>query len=182
MRRLLGLGAIALVVFLAWLAWLGLEDPVEPCPVAVVLNGDHPGRADEAAALYRRGVPKHIWLTNDPRSGGGTEADAGTTSNMQRLVSQGVPADAIRVLEGAASGTRAELALVRSAAERDHLACVIAVTSAPHAARVKVSWWRSGPATPRLVVRHARDAGYAGWRTYAKELGLTLGTLVGVTR
>ena len=182
MRRVLGLAAVAVLAFLAWLAWLGLEDPVGPCPVAVVINGDYPGRADEAAALYAQGVPQQIWLTNDPRSGGGTEADAGTTSNARRLTSRGVPARAIRVIEGAATGTLAELALVRAAAERDRVACVIVITSAPHTARVRVSWWRSGRAGPRLVVRHAREAQYAGWRAQAVEIGLTLGVLVGLGR
>ena len=182
MRRLLGLGAITVVVYIAWFAWLGLEDPLDPCPIAVVLNGDHPGRADEAAALYRQAVPRQIWLTNDPRSGDRTDADAGTTSNVRRLVSRGVPAHGIRVLEGAASGTRAELMLVRMTAARDRLACVLAITSAPHTARVKVSWWRLGRAGSRLVVRHAREARYAGWWAHTRELCKTLGALAGVDR
>jgi hypothetical protein len=32
------------------------------------------------------------------------------------------------------------------------------------------------------VVRHAREAEYAGWRAYTVELGKTLGALIGVTR
>ena len=180
-RRLLGLSAVVVVALVAGFAWLSLEDPIEPCPVTVVLNGDHPGRADEAAALYRQRTTQQIWLTNDPRSGG-TGADAGTISNVGRLTSRGVPAGAVRVLEGAASGTRAELMLVRMTAARDRLACVLAITSAPHTARVKVSWWRLGRAGSRLVVRHAREARYAGWWAHTRELCKTLGALAGVDR
>jgi uncharacterized SAM-binding protein YcdF (DUF218 family) len=179
--RLLMLSVVAVAVVVAGFAWLGAEDAITPCPVAVVLNGDHPGRADEAAALYQRRVAGEIWLTSDPKSSD-AGVDTGTTSNAERLVTRGVPESAIRVLDGAASGTRAELGIVRAAAERRHVPCVLAVTSAPHAARVRLLWWRLGGAPPRLVVRHAREAGYAGWRAHAKELGLTLGTLLGLAR
>jgi hypothetical protein len=163
-------------------AWLGLEDALEPCPVAVVLNGDHPARADTAAALYQGRATREIWLTNDPRSGGGAEPDTGTSSNVKRLTGRGVPAGAIHVVDGAATGTQPELRAVRTAAEHRAVPCVLAVTSAPHAARVKVVWWRLGGSPPRLVVRHAREARYAGWRAHAAELALTVGALVGLTR
>jgi hypothetical protein len=163
-------------------AWLGLEDALEPCPVAVVLNGDHPARADTAAALYQARVTREIWLTNDPRSGGGADPDTGTSSNVKRLTGRGVPADAIRVVEGAATGTRAELRAVRTAAQHRRVPCLLAVTSPPHAARLRVVWWRLGGAAPRLVVRHARAGRYAGGRAYATEFALTLGALVGSAR
>jgi hypothetical protein len=170
-----GAAGLALGAF----AWLGLEDALVPCPAAVVLNGDHPGRADEAAVLHRARLARELWLTSDPRSGG---PDTGTSSNVKRLVAGGVPPAAIRVVEGAASGTTAELRLVRSAAEGRGVPCVLAVTSAAHAARVKLLWWRLGGAPPRLVVRHAREAEYAGWRARARELVLAAGALVGLAR
>ena len=65
----------------------------------VVLNGDTPWRADEGARLYRAGVAPEIWLTTDPRSGA-MGSDAGTASNVRRLVTRGVPRDVIHVLLG----------------------------------------------------------------------------------
>ena len=58
-------------------SWLTVEDPIEPCPALVVLNGDPPARVDEAERLYRARVAPTIWLTVDPRSGEGG-GDAGT--------------------------------------------------------------------------------------------------------
>jgi uncharacterized SAM-binding protein YcdF (DUF218 family) len=192
MAGALGVVAVFAVAGLAWLgvfAWLGREDALEPCPVTVVLNGDHPGRAEEAATLYRQQLTQRIWLTNDPRSGG-IDADAGTTSNVRLLVSRGVPTPAIHIVEGVASGTGAELQLVRAAAERDRPGCLIAVTSPAHASRVKVLWWRQtgrswprdAAGEPRLVIRHARDARYAGWWIETRELAGTLSVLLGVAR
>ena len=160
--------------------WLSFEDPVEHCPVLVVLNGDQPARADETARLYHAGIASEIWLTSDPRSGDAAGLDAGTQSNAARLVRSGkVPADAIHVVPGAATGTRAELEVIGGELRRRALPCAILVTSPLHARRVKVTWQRVVGAAPRAVVRHALGAGYTGWRNEAQELSLTLLAWIG---
>ena len=106
--------AVALLGIAAYVAvpwWLTPEDRAERCAAVVVLNGDAPWRADEAARLYQAGAAPEIWLTIDPRSGPmGT--DTGTTSNIRQLVARSVPRDVIHVLPGTAVGTRAELGIV----------------------------------------------------------------------
>src|SRR5579864_6038683 len=60
-RWLISLGVlVVLVVAGAWIflsvgTWLVVEDPLEASPVAVVLSGGMPGRAREAADIYRTG-------------------------------------------------------------------------------------------------------------------------------
>jgi uncharacterized SAM-binding protein YcdF (DUF218 family) len=154
-------------------AGLGGEDAVKPCPVMVVLNGDHPARADEAARRYRAGFGSEIWLTDDPRSGDG-HVDTGTRSNVTHLVRGGVPRSAISIVPGAAIGTRAELAAIAAEMRRRELPCVIAVTSPLHGARVKVTWWSLVGSRPRVIVVHAPNAHYAGWEVALRELGLTM--------
>src|SRR5437762_2107529 len=102
--------AVALLGIAAYVAvpwWLTPEDRAERCAAVVVLNGDAPWRADEAARLYQAGAAPEIWLTIDPRSGP-MGSDTGTTSNIRQLVARSVPRDVIRVLPGTAVGTRAQ--------------------------------------------------------------------------
>jgi uncharacterized SAM-binding protein YcdF (DUF218 family) len=170
-------GAAGAVAF--W--WLGAQDRLEPCPVLVVLNGDHPARANEAARLYHAGLAPEIWLTEDPRSGD-DRGDVGTRSNAADLVDAGVPRDAIRVIPGAAIGTGAELIAVAAALRRAALPCAVAVTSPLHGPRVKVLWWSRVGSAPRLIVRHAPHAGQAGWPAALRELGLMVVAPVGLPR
>ena len=177
--------AVALLGIAAYVAvpwWLTPEDRAERCAAVVVLNGDAPWRADEAARLYQAGAAPEIWLTIDPRSGPmGT--DTGTTSNIRQLVARSVPRDVIHVLPGTAVGTRAELGIVWNETMRRAAGCVIAVTSPVHARRVKVTWRHdAGGETPRLVVRHAPNAGYTGWKSEARELVLSVRALLGFPR
>jgi uncharacterized SAM-binding protein YcdF (DUF218 family) len=159
--------------------WLAVEDSAERCAAVVVLNGDHPARAHEAARLYQAGVAGEVWLTSDPASSDDA-GDAGTRSNLAALVARGVPATAVRLLAGAARGTRAELEAVVTTLRQRALPCAVAVTSPLHARRVRLTWQRSVGSSPRLVVRHARDAGYTGWSVTAKELGATFLAWIGL--
>src|SRR6185503_20399903 len=115
------------------------------------------------------GHAQSVWLTRDPRSGDAETPDAGTASNVRRLVGAGVPATDIVIVPGEARRTRAELDLIGIEARRRGVACVIVVTSAAHGARVKATWLRHGGAAPRLVVRHAPNAAYTGWKVASRE-------------
>ena len=161
--------------------WIAVQDPLEPCPVTAVLNGDEPARVDEAARLYRAGFGEEIWLTNDPRSGNREVADAGTQSNARRLVEAGrLPARALQILAGTATSTRAELAIIAAELRRRGLPCAVIVTSPLHARRVKATWVQIAGGAPRAVVRHAPGAGYVGWWIELKELGGTMLARVGL--
>ena len=180
LRLFWSLAAVATIgVLLGGLVWLEREDALVPCPAVVVLNGDQPARADTAARIARSGHADEVWLTNDPRSGTGLSADAGTTSNARRLVAHGVAPIAIRVLDGAAQGSRAELQVIRDQAQRQSLTCSILVTSPSHVARVRMLWRRLPEPKPRIVIRHADDPGYTGATVRARELVLLVAAVVG---
>jgi uncharacterized SAM-binding protein YcdF (DUF218 family) len=158
--------------------WLSVEDALKPCPVIVVLNGDSPARADEAARLYRARVGSEVWLTDDPKSSD-TGGDAGSRWNAAHLIHLGIPAAVLRHVPGSARGTRAEMEAVGAELRRRQRPCAIAVTSPLHARRVKLTWDRHVRA-PRLIVRHAPGARYVGWQTAARELALALRVIAGL--
>ncbi len=135
----------------------------------VILNGDQPARALEAARLYRAGVAPEVWLTSDPRSARAGE-DAGTRSNVARLTANGVPRAAIHFVPGAATSTRAELEAIAAELRRGRVPCAILVTSGVHGRRVRITWDRVVGDSPRALVRRAPGGGYAGWRADLKEL------------
>jgi uncharacterized SAM-binding protein YcdF (DUF218 family) len=171
----LAIGSVTLFAVLA------RDDAVPLCPTLVVLNGDVPARADEAARLYRVNGDGEVWLTNDPQSAD-ARGDLGTLANRKRLVAHGVPADAIRIVPGEATGTRVELSLVAQELRRRQRECAVVITSPLHGPRVRVTWrWRIG-AAPRLIVRQAPNAAYAGWRTAVSEITFTMLAVVGISR
>lgn len=173
-----GIAVVGATLFLSAPRWLPVEDPQRDCPTLVVLNGDFPFRADEAARLHRADPRREVWLTEDPSSSDRT-GDAGTRSNARRLVQLGVPDASIRVLPGRARGTRAELEIIAAELARRGFGCAMAITSPLHTRRVKITWQRDVGSSPRLVVRHAPDGNYVGWDTVARELGGTVKALAG---
>ena len=160
--------------------WLARPDPLQPCPTLVVLNGEHPARADEAARLYHAGTGREIWLTDDPGSADHV-SDVGTRSNHAHLVARGVPAAAITVVPGVARGTRAELAVIAAALRQRALSCAVLITSPLHVRRVRVTWRGVADDSPRAIVHGAPGGTYgAGWAGEAKELALTFFAWIGV--
>jgi uncharacterized SAM-binding protein YcdF (DUF218 family) len=160
--------------------WLAREDPLAPCSVLVVLNGEHPARADEAARLYRAGTAPEIWLTGDPASAD-EKSDVGTRSNRARLASLGVPDAAIRLIPGTARGTRSELEAIAAALQARALPCAVLVTSPRHVRRVRVTWDRAVGDVPRAIVRGAPQGTHAnGWRGVATEVALTVLAWIGL--
>jgi hypothetical protein len=169
----------ALGVLVGTSVWLEREDALVQCAAVAVLNGDQPARVDAAARIARSGYADEVWLTNDPRSGTGSSTDAGTVSNVRRLAAHGVAPTAIRVLDGAAQGSRAELRVIRDHAQRHTVSCAIVVTSPAHVARVRMLWRRVPDPKPVVILRHASDPGYTGAVVRARELALLVGALVG---
>ncbi len=142
--------------------WLVTADPLRPARALVVLGGQVPFRAMEAAELYKQGWAKEVWLTKGAPS---AESDAmkglGIATVDEYLMSQrvlelqGVPADSIRVLEGWNENTIAELRTVRRALGDAVDARVIVVTSKFHTRRVRALWHRVGDKRPDAIVRPA---------------------------
>lgn len=177
-RRIV-LGIAALVLFCALVfplgvgRWLVVEDPLEKAQAIVVLSGAMPVRAMEAAKLYREGYAPKVWLTHSTEPGATLEAMqipyVGEDSyDLRVLVHQGVPADAIRVLEPPIINTADELAAVSAALEQEKGRTAIIVTSKVHTRRVRVLWHRLAARRGQAVVRAASDDPFEParwWRT-----------------
>jgi uncharacterized SAM-binding protein YcdF (DUF218 family) len=82
--------------------WLVVADPLEPAPSIAVFGSDVAPRAIEAAAIYRQGFAREVWLTNIPEYARGRAV----------LEGLGVPPNSIRVLDGRNTNTADEIRAV----------------------------------------------------------------------
>ena len=163
----LGIAAALFVVGASALVFpsaaLVAPDPLQRAVAAVVLNGEYPARAREAAALYREGWVREIWLTQDPKSAPPTVraviADSGTVSNLRELERAGVPRAAVTVFEDMTSGTEAELRRVAQEADRRRADALMLVTSDYHTRRVRLLWCVAGRRSTRAIIRPGREGG-----------------------
>lgn len=171
------LGALALLALSAGLAlllgvghWLVRQDSLQKANAIAVLSGGFPGRALEAAALYRQGYAKEIWLTN-PSSDSqelknmGIHFPGEADFNFQVLRRQGVPAKAIRVLDGPVVNTADELDAISGVLQKQKQAAVIVVTDKPHTRRVRTLWDQFNAARGKAIVHgvNADDFDPDGW-------------------
>lgn len=163
---LFGLGGAALlgaVVFLLCLGrWLVAEDPLEKAQAIVVLSGRMPLRAMEAAKLYAAGYAPRVWLTRPAEPGAALEAIGipyvgEDVYNSRVLIHEGVPADAIRVLQPSILNTADELAAVSAAIVEERDSRVIIVTSKVHTRRVRILWHRIAAGRGQALIRAASD-------------------------
>ena len=181
-RILFGLAGVALLsaaVFLLCLGrWLVAEDPLEKAQAIVVLSGRIPLRALEAAKLYRKGYASKIWLTRPTEPGAALEAMGilyvgEDFYNSRILLHEGVPADAIRVLQPSILNTADELTAVSAALAEERGSKVIIVTSKVHTRRVQILWHRIAAGGGQALVRAASDDPFEPgrwWRTTGDAL------------
>jgi uncharacterized SAM-binding protein YcdF (DUF218 family) len=164
----------AVASFLSVGRWLVVEDPLEKAQAIVVLSGGAmPLRAIEAARLYREGYAPKVWLTHSSEPGATLKAMqipyVGEDSyELRVLMRQGVPADAIRVLEPAILNTADELAAVSAALQQEQSGIVIIVTSKVHTRRARILWHRLSTRRGQAVIRAASDDPFEPgrwWRT-----------------
>ena len=104
--------------------WLVVEDPLEKAQAIAVLSGRMPLRAMEAAKLYREGYAPEVWLTRSTEPGATLDAMGipyvgEDFYNSRVLMHEGVPADAIRVLQPPIVNTADEIAAVSAALEEE---------------------------------------------------------------
>ncbi|MHB8499487.1 MAG: YdcF family protein [Candidatus Acidiferrales bacterium] len=165
-RIMLALVAAALLCTVASLLfvgrWLVVQDPLEKAQAIVVLSGRMPLRAMEAAKLYREGYAPKVWLTHSAEPGATLEAmgipfASEDFYSLHVLMHEGVPADAIRVLQPPIVNTADEIAAISAemAEERDNT--VIIVTSKVHTRRVRILWHRLAAKRGRAIIRAASD-------------------------
>src|ERR1700674_1755729 len=156
-----GVGLVlVMVIFLGVGRWLVVEDPLAKARAIVVLSGAMPLRAIEAAKLYREGYAPEIWLTHSAEPGETLQAMgipfAGEDFyNVRVLIHQGVPPDAIHVLESPIANTADEMNAIASALTGEKDRTVIIVTTKVHTRRVHLLWSRLASGRGRAIVRGA---------------------------
>src|SRR6266478_9488796 len=118
-----GLAASAVIIFLGVGRWLVVEDPLEKAQAIVVLSGRMPMRAQEAARLYNAGWAPQVWLTRSVEPAASLQemhiAYIGEDFfNSRVLMHEGVPSNAILVLEPAVNNTADEMRIIAAELER----------------------------------------------------------------
>jgi hypothetical protein len=163
----------AVIVFLGVGRWLIVEDPLEKAHAIVVLSGRMPMRAQEAARLYNAGYAPQVWLTRAVEPSASLQemhiAYIGEDFfNSQVLMHEGVPSNAIRVLEQPINNTADEITVIASELAREGDGGVIIVTTKAHTRRVRALWKELSGGRGRAIVRAASTDTFAAdhwWRS-----------------
>lgn len=176
---------VAATIFVAVGRWLVVEDPLAHADVIVILSGRLPERAIEAARVYRAGYADQIWIS--PPISPVDDLKAMNISylgedfyNEKVLIAQGVPPDAIRILDRPDANTEAEVRQTVEELRKLDFHSVIIVTSKPHTRRVRTIWRKLVGSEPRMMVRYAQDDIYDGahwWRHTPDALDVVRETL-----
>jgi len=173
-----GVIAGASIIFLGVGRWLVVEDPLDKAQAIVVLSGGLPVRAREAAKLYNAGYAPQVWLTR------GVEPAASLQEmhiayigedyfNSLVLTHEGVPSNAIHILEPRIDNTADEIRTIAAELERQKEATVIIVTTKAHTRRVHTLWRGLSAGRGRAIVRAASTdtfAPYHWWRSTGDAL------------
>ena len=166
------------IIFLGVGRWLVVEDPLEKAQAIVVLSGRIPMRAKEAARLYNAGYAPQIWLTraNEPAASLQEMHIAYIGEdffNTRVLMHEGVPSNAIRVLEPPIDNTADEIRSVGDELSREKGSAVIIVTTKAHTRRVRTLWKELSGGRGRAIVRAAPSDPFAPehwWRATGDSL------------
>ena len=173
-----GLFVLAAIIFLGIGRWLVVEDPLDKAQAIVVLGGRIPMRAKEAARLYNAGYSPQVWLTraNEPAASLQEMNIAYIGEdfyNSRVLMHDGVPSNAIHVLEPPIDNTADEVRAIAAELERVKGAAVIIVTTKVHTRRVRTLWKKLSGGRGRAIVRAASTDSFAPehwWRTTGDSL------------
>jgi len=167
-----------IVVFLSLGRWLVVEDPLQKAAAIAVLSGHMPGRALEAARIYKQGYAPRVWLTHLTEPGAtlaklSVQYVGEEQYDKQLLMHEGVPESAIEVLDPPIRNTADEMKTIGGALQKGNQTIVILVTSKVHTRRVKTLWNRlsrqGGSAVVRGDSQDAFDAAH-WWRTTSDAL------------
>jgi uncharacterized SAM-binding protein YcdF (DUF218 family) len=148
-------------------SWLVVADPLAKAQAVVVLGGELPFRAMEAAALYQQGWAPEVWLTRGKAPAEeaalarlGLEVGGAQVINRLVLERLEVPTHAIRLLDEGVQNTVEEVQLIARELGRMGASRVILVTSKPHSRRLRATWGALVGDEPQAVVRYATDDPY----------------------
>jgi uncharacterized SAM-binding protein YcdF (DUF218 family) len=158
--------------------WLVFEDPLQQAHAIVVLSGELPDRAIEAARTYQRSFAPQVWVSLPVSPAQELQrmkiAYIGEDFyNQKVLMAQGVPPDAIRILIDPSANTEQEVDEIARDCRRDEAHAVIIVTSKPHTRRVRLIWNKRIGNDPRAIVRYASDDSFDPahwWRSTSDAL------------
>jgi len=168
----------AVVCFLGVGRWLVVEDPPQKVHAIAVLSGHMPLRALEAAKLYKAGYAPQIWLTRSTEPGAtlqsmGIQFVGEDFYNLRVLIHEGVPVEAIHVLQPPVVNTANEVKAITSALANEKGESVIIVTSKVHTRRTRILWNKLSMGRGRAIVRAAADDPFRPgrwWRTTGDAL------------
>ena len=169
---------VVLFVFFNLGRWLSVEDPLQKTDAIAVLSGRMPDRALEAARLYKDGYAPEVWLTHSTEPGATlqelsvvfTGEDA---YDKQILVHEGVPENAIRILDPPIVNTADEMRTIGQAVKQGKSHKVILVTSKVHTRRARTLWRRLSQRDGDAIVRGVSDDPFDPahwWRTTGDAL------------
>jgi uncharacterized SAM-binding protein YcdF (DUF218 family) len=165
--------ALLVLTFFQIGKWLVVDDSLAASDVIVIINGQMPERALEAAQLFQAKFAPQVWITRSAED---------PTDEMQKmgiaylgeafydqkiLIQKGVTPEAIRVLDQPTYNTQDEIAKISAVARAEALHHIIIVTSKAHTRRVRLIWKKLVGGDPALIVRYASGDRYDGahwWR------------------
>lgn len=155
----------ALLTFFNLGRWLVAEDPLQKATAIAVLSGHMPGRALEAARIYRQGYAPRVWLTHSTEPGATLETFSvhyvgEEQYDKELLLHEGVPASAIEVLDPPIVNTADEMKTIGTALAKESGEAVILVTSKVHTRRVRALWKRVSQGQGKAIVRGDSQDGY----------------------
>ncbi|MCU1239618.1 MAG: hypothetical protein JWO71_344 [Candidatus Acidoferrum typicum] len=135
-------------------------------------------RAKEAARLYNAGYAPQIWLTRAVEPAASLQEMhisyiGEDFFNSQVLMHEGVPSNAIRVLEQPINNTADEIPVIATELERQRGGAVIIVTTKVHTRRVRALWKELSGGRGRAIVRAAVTDTFAPnrwWRSTGDSL------------
>src|ERR1700687_1292823 len=173
-----GLIVFAAVIFFGVGRWLVVEDPLDKAQAIAVLSGRIPMRAKEAARLYNAAYAPQVWLTraNEPAASLQEMHIAYLGEDFfdsRVLMHEGVPSNAIRLLEPPIDNTADEVRAIAAELEQEKGSAVIIVTSKAHTRRVRTLWRDLAGGRGRAIVRAASSDPFAPehwWRTTGDAL------------
>jgi uncharacterized SAM-binding protein YcdF (DUF218 family) len=153
--------------------WLVHEDSLQQAQAIVVLSGGMPIRALEAAKIYHEGYAHEIWLTRPAEPRASLEAlgipfEGEEDDNKQVLIHEGVPPEAIRILDPPIYNTADEIRDIASSMNASGAHVVIVVTTKAHTRRVRALWNKLARGSEKIIVRAAAEDSFDPahwWRT-----------------
>jgi uncharacterized SAM-binding protein YcdF (DUF218 family) len=140
--------------------WLVREDALRPADTIVVLSGSMPGRAEEAAEIYRHGYAHEVWVSRPTSPAAelarmGIRYEGEEEYNRQVLMDSGVPEGQIHIFPAEIANTEDEVEEVSSLLARGEKTTAIIVTSMPHTRRVRTLWQKLAEPNQWAIVRGA---------------------------